>query len=67
MIRHRLRVFQRPVTFKVVGNSGRTQGVIADFGRDARLLRAPLNHPVGVRLRHAVRRARCAPRGAEQW
>ena len=29
-------------------------------------LRLPLNHPVGVLLRHPVRRARRAARGAEQ-
>ena len=44
---------------------GRAQRVLADLGFDAGRPGPPLNHPVGVRLRHAVRLAGESPRGAE--
>ena len=66
MVRHLAGFGQRAVTFQVIGNAGRTHGVVADAGFDARPLRVALYQPVGVLLRHPVRRACRAPRGAEQ-
>ena len=40
--------------------------MIADAGLDARLARAPLNHPVAILLRHSVRNTCRTPRCAEQ-
>ncbi len=51
---HRLRVFQRAVALKVIGDSGCAHRMIADARFDACVSRAPLNHPVAVLLCHAV-------------
>lgn len=57
MICHRLGVFERTGAFQVVGNPGRAERVIADFGFDAGRAGPPFDHAVRVRLRHAVQLA----------
>ena len=57
---------ERAGAFEVVGNPGRAQRVIADFGFDAGAARAAFDHAVRVGLRHAVQRSPSA-RGSEQW
>ena len=65
VIRHLAGFGQRAVTFQVIGDAGGAHRMIADAGFDARVLRVALYEPVGVLLRHPVRRARRAPRGAK--
>jgi hypothetical protein len=63
---HSLRVLQRAVALEVISDAGCAHRMIADARFDACLSRAPLNHPVAVLLRHAVRLAGKTSRGAKQ-
>jgi hypothetical protein len=49
-----LRVFEHALVLEVCGDAGRAEGIAADAGLDARRLRAPLNHAVGVHVPHRV-------------
>ena len=66
MVRHCLRVFERPAASEVIGDAGCTQRVIADFRFDAGSAGPPLDHPVSIGLRHAMRPARPLSGRAEQ-
>ncbi len=66
VIGHLLRVLKRPAVGQVIGDAGSAKRVIADLGRDAGLPGPPLDHPVGIRLPHALRSAGRPPCGPEQ-
>jgi hypothetical protein len=66
MVGHGLRVLERALAFEIVGNAGGTQRVIANCRFDAGLFGPPLDHTIGVRLRHALRCTGRAAGRAEQ-
>src|SRR5262249_11518210 len=66
MVGHLTGLRERAVAFQVIRDAGGAHGGIADAGGDPRPPRMPLDHAVGVLLRHGVRRAGGAACGAEE-
>ena len=50
-------VFECAAAFQVIGDARGPHILVAHLGFDAGLARAPLDHPVSIRLPHALRRA----------
>ena len=56
------RLFQRPAIFRVGGNAGRAEGVVADSRVDTSRRRPAPHQHIGIRLRHGIaRQLRCTP------